>query len=67
MLEGYSGLIRSLQERDIVREDNCFGGAAGTVDCFGGALEKLQARLIDWEELQASSVFVSIRVYHLRS
>jgi hypothetical protein len=41
-----------------VQEDKCFGGAAGTVDCFGGASEKLQARLIVWEELQASSIFV---------
>jgi hypothetical protein len=26
-----------LQERGIEREDNCFGGAPGTVDCFGRA------------------------------
>ena len=36
-LEGYSGWMWSLQETEIEWEDNYFGGAPGTVDCFRGA------------------------------
>ena len=41
-----------------MREDNCFGRVTGTVDCFGGASEKLQARLIVGRSFrQALSLF----------
>jgi len=54
-----SGWMWRLQEWGIEREDNCFGGAPGTVDCFGGA-----AAMIDHLGAASGKLYLGFFWYH---